>query len=101
MTFEVQKSFGDFIKERVGPKWVYVQRNSDRIAGQYPNSAIILPKQQRELAIEYKKEWGAEYDRAAWFALCALRATKNQIDYPSFDEDTKSMVDFAIAALTT
>lgn len=68
-----QKTFGAFIAERYGPKWVYAHRRSDRIAHQYPNSAVITPKQQRDLARDYKTEWGREHDPEFWQMLCALR----------------------------
>jgi hypothetical protein len=103
MTFLVQKSFGEFIVERYGPKWVYAQRTSDRLKARYPDSVVITPKQQRQLAVDYKREWGQEYDRSAWFALCALRAAKQAISLHCavVCPDTLSDIDFAIAALTT
>lgn len=76
MTFPPQKSFGEFIAERYGPKWVYAQRASDRLKSRYPDSVVITPKQQRQLAADYKREWGAEYDKASWQALCALRSAR-------------------------
>lgn len=97
IAFPVQKSFGDFIKERVGPKWVYAQRNSERIASRYPGSVVILPKQQRKLAADYKRNWGQEYDKPAWKALCALRAVDRQ---QNLDVETHAMVLEAIEALT-
>lgn len=101
MTFPAQKSFGAYITERVGPKWVYAKRTTDRLTAQYPGSVVILPKQQKQLAKGYKREWGAEYDTPAWMALCALRATTNQLDYAGFDNTTQNMVEEAIKALTS
>lgn len=100
MTFPAQKSFGDFIKERVGPKWVYASQRSKRIAAQYPGSVVVLPAQQRELAVTYKREWGEEYNPAAWMALCALRAVSTQVDFCGFDKETKIQILDAIEALT-
>jgi len=100
MTFPAQKTFGEFIKERVGPKWVYAAQRSKRIAAQYPGSKVILPQQQRQIAKDYKREWGEEYNPAAWMALCALRATASQVDFCRFDRETKKMVLDAIEALT-
>lgn len=100
MTFPTQKTFGQFIAERVGPKWVYAKRTTDQIRSMYPGAAVILPKQQRQLAADYKREWGAEYDAPAWKALCALRAVSEQVDFCGFDSRTKLMVINAIEALT-
>lgn len=92
-----QKSFGAFIAERYGTKWVYAQRRSERIACQYPDSAVITPKQQRELAADYRRQWGEEYNPAAWLALCALRAVvSTQCSAASLELCGK-----AIEALTT
>ena len=54
----VQKSFGDFVAERYGPKWVYAQRATDRLRSQYPNSVVITPKHQKQLKVDYAKAWG-------------------------------------------
>lgn len=69
-----QMSFGDFIKMRHGPKWVYAARATPQLRYRYPDSVVITPKQQRELARDYKAEWGREYDPEYWQMLCALRA---------------------------
>ena len=100
MTFPAQKSFGEFIAERIGPKWVYAAQRSKRIAAQYPGSVVVLPAQQRELAVLYKREWGEEYNPAMWMALCALRETSKQVDFCGFDAATKTMVLDAIEAMT-
>lgn len=110
MTFPAQKSFGDFIRERHGRNWVYAARSTPRILAQYqkynPDTgeheppALITPKQQRELAVTYKREWGEEYNPAAWMALCALRAVSTQVDFCGFDKETKIQVLDAIEALT-
>lgn len=68
-----QKSFGEFVSDRYGPKWVYAARRSERIARQYPNSTVITPKQQRQLKIDYARFWGREHDQPFWLMLCALR----------------------------
>lgn len=84
--FPVQQTFGQFIAARVGPRWVYAQRNSDRIKSQYPGSAVILPKQQRELRAD------------ATLSLCSGKV-------PAYVEErrkeTLAMVRSAIDALTT
>lgn len=98
--FPKQKSFGVFISERYGPKWVYAHRRSKRIAYQYPNSAVITPKQQHELARDYKREWGEEYTPAAWRALCALRAISKDIMFETMAVETQDLVCYAIQALT-
>lgn len=74
MQIPKQKTFGEFIADRYGPKWVYAHRTTDRIRRQYPESVVITPKQQRELTTDYQKEWGREYDPEFWAMLCALRA---------------------------
>lgn len=95
---KAQLSFGQFIELHVGTKWVYAQRNSARIKSQYPNAIVILPKQQRELAAAYKKEWGKEYDKPAWLALCALREVL--VEYRAQSKTAPAIVFEAIQALT-
>lgn len=80
MTFPAQKTFGEYIAERVGPKWVYANRTTDRLCSRYPDSIVILPKQQHQLAADYKREWGEEYNVPAWKALCALRHVKMELE---------------------
>lgn len=98
--FPKQKSFGAFISERYGPKWVYAHRRSERLAYRYPNSTVITPKQQRELARDYRREWGEEYSPAAWQALCALRAISKDIMFETMAVETQDLVCYAIQALT-
>lgn len=79
-----QKTFGDFIKERFGRNWVYSARATDAIKARYTKynpetgnhepPAVITPKQQKQLAADYAKEWGREHDPEFWTAVCALRA---------------------------
>lgn len=102
MTFPAQKSFGEFVADRYGPKWVYAQRSSERIARQYPNAVVITPKQQRQLSADYKREWGAEYDPARWKALCVLRQIREHLE--AGDDCRAIMLELArggIEALTT
>lgn len=81
MTFPVQKSFGEFTRERFGPNWVYghskkqicYARNGER-------QTVITPKEQRQLHADYKREWGDEYNEPQWKALCALRHAKLDMD---------------------
>ena len=53
-----QKTFGEFVADRSGPKWVYACRRTDRLSAQYPGSAVITPKAQRELRDDYRRAWG-------------------------------------------
>jgi hypothetical protein len=102
VNFPVQKSFGAFIAERFGPKWVYAQRASDRIARQYPGSVVITPKQQRQLAADYKREWGEEYSPASWNALCALRCIRDHaVARDNCPATIQALAEGAILALTT
>lgn len=105
MTFPTQKSFGDFTRERFGPNWVFAHRATDRLRARYDKNncpvVVITPKQQKHLHADYKREWGVEYDKPAWQALCALRAATNQLDYSGFDIATQNMIEEAIEALTS
>lgn len=73
-----QKSFGEFVTERHGRNWVYAARMTDRIAARYNKpdcpAVVITPKQQKQLAVDYKVQWGREHDPEFWAMLCALRA---------------------------
>ena len=73
-----QKSFGEFTTERFGRNWVYAARMTDRIRRQYDKqdcpAVVITPKEQRQLAADYKAQWGRENDEAGWAMICALRA---------------------------
>lgn len=95
---KTQLSFGQFIALHVGAKWVYAHRRSERITRQYPGAIVILPKQQRELGTAYKKEWGKEYDKPAWMALCALREVLTE--YRKASKTAPPSVFEAIHALT-
>lgn len=99
-----QKSFGQFIADRYGPKWVYAAKRSERIARQYPQSVVITPKQQRQLAVDYAKEWGREYDPVFWQMLCALRAAlealMNETSVGVRSEEKKMLVQVLTAATT-
>lgn len=71
--FPRQKTFGEFVADRYGPKWVYAAHATDRLRSKYPDSVVITPNKQRELTDDYAKEWGREYDPEFWQMLCALR----------------------------
>lgn len=119
MTFPVQKSFGDFIRERHGRNWVYAARarSTPRILAQYQKynpetgehepPVVITPKQQRKLKTDYKREWGEEYNPAAWKALCALRYIKMELETAGSTQAMKAcaqshvQLTAAIEALTT
>jgi hypothetical protein len=73
----VQKTFGEFVSDRFGPKWVYACRRTDRLSAQYPGSVVITPKAQKELRDDYRRVWGREYDPEFWAMLCALRAIRD------------------------
>lgn len=77
--FPLQKTFGEFIAENYGPKWVFADRATDRLRDRYPNSVVITPKQQRQLHEDYKRLYGREHDPAAWAMLCALRAALEEV----------------------
>lgn len=99
--FPRQKAFGDFIKERYGPKWVYAQRASSRITSQYPDSVVITPKQQRQLAADYRRLYGREHDPAFWAMLCVLREVQKNVSGLSvFSSMLESKVDAAIELAT-
>ena len=93
-----QKSFGDFVKERYGSKWVYAQRASERIKSRYPDSVVITPKYQRQLAADYKREWGREHDLPVWEALCALRSARGCLAF--YGSTALAEVEKAITGLT-
>lgn len=95
-----QKSFGTFIAERYGPKWVYAARRSPRIARQYPDSTVITPKQQRQLQVDYAAAWGREYDPQFWLMLCALRTVIGQIEFCRFTPEAREEVQYAIEQAT-
>jgi hypothetical protein len=106
MTFPIQKSLGDFIRERHGANWVYAARTSpDLLARHYkPDKpvAVITPKMQRQLAADYAKVWGREYDVQFWKMLCALRATEAMLRACGFQQsDAYAMVAAALEDATT
>lgn len=104
MTFPVQKSFGEFTRERFGPNWVFAHRATDRLRARYDKNncpvVVITPKQQKHLHADYKREWGAEYDAPAWQALCALRAVTKEASWDRMAPTTQDMICYAIQALT-
>src|ERR1700719_3010760 len=73
-----QKTFGAFMRERVGLNWVYAARCTDSIRARYNKPdcpvVVITPKQQKQLRADYEREWGGEYDPQYWAMLSALRA---------------------------
>ena len=75
-----QKLVSDFVKERFGSNWVYAARSTDRIHARYDKpdcpAVVITPKQQKQLKVDYQREWGREYDPQYWAMLCALRAIR-------------------------
>lgn len=79
MSIPIQKTFGEFIKARFGPKWVYAARRSPRLAAKYPDSVVITPKQQAQLRRDYAAQWGREYDPPYWQMLCALREARDAL----------------------
>lgn len=91
---------GEFIADRHGKKWVYAARESAAIRAKYPDSVVITPKAQRQLQIDYAKEWGREYDPVFWQMLCALRSATQQLDYCGFDDATKQEIEYAIEEAT-
>lgn len=112
MTFPKQKTFGEFIRDRYGPNWVYAHRMTNRIrsrysrpdpvTGEWSAPVVITPAQQKALRDDYAKEWGRENDEAFWHMLCALRATKEALhgqesDYPL----TIAAVDAALRSAAT
>lgn len=106
MTFPVQKSFSDFIRERHGPNWVYAARTSPRLLARHNKpdkpAVVITPKMQRALATDYAKVWGREYDVQFWEMLCALRATEGMLRACGFQKsDTYAMVAAALEDATT
>lgn len=90
-------SFGEFIAQRYGPKWVYAARNSAALRRQYGRDVrVILPREQERLREDYHRLYGRERDEAHWRMLCALRAVTQQLDYGNFDKPTQTMVQAAI-----
>lgn len=77
---EHQKSFGNFVKDRFGPNWVYAHRATDALRARYDRNdcpvAVITPKEQKRLAADYKAQWGREHDSEQWTMICALRAIR-------------------------
>lgn len=99
MTFPAQKSFGDFIRERHGSNWVYAKRASPALLARHhkPGTVIITPRMQRQLAADYAKVWGREYDVQFWEMLCALRATESMLRACGFQKsDTYALVAAAL-----
>ena len=74
-----QKTFGEFVSDRYGPKWVYAARATDRLRARYPDSVVITPKAQKQLRVDYQREWGREHDPQFWAMLCALRAIRDLV----------------------
>lgn len=76
MTFPIQKTFGDFVRERHGPNWVYAARTSPGLLARHnkPDQPVVViaPKMQRQLAADYAKQWGREHDVQYWQMMCAL-----------------------------
>lgn len=105
MTFPVQKSFRDFTRERFGPNWVFADRITDSLRAQYDRNdcpvVVITPKQQKQLHADYKREWGAEYDKPAWQALCALREVAGDAGWDNLAPSTQQMIREAAEALTS
>lgn len=110
----IQKSFGEFIRERYGRNWVYAARSTPRIMAQYrkynPDTgeheppAVITPKQQRQLKIDYAKAWGREHDPQYWQMLTVLRNTLEAIKCGEGHDgairvDIESAIDYAEQAL--
>jgi hypothetical protein len=69
-----QKTFGEFTAERFGPYWVYARAGTVSYARNGERQTVITPKEQRQLAADYKAAWGREYDAEFWAMVCALRA---------------------------
>lgn len=106
MTFPEQKSFGDFIRERHGPNWVYAKRTTPNLLARHNKSdqpvVVITPKMQAALAVDYAKVWGREHDVQFWQMLCALRATEGMLRACGFlKSDTYDMVMAALEDATT
>lgn len=106
MTFPIQKTFGDFIRERHGSNWVYAARtSSDLLARHYkPDKPVVVitPKMQRQLAADYAKEWGREHDVQFWQMLCALRVTERMLRACGFKQSGEyAMVAAALEDATT
>lgn len=109
----IQKSFGDFIRERYGRNWVYAARSTPRILAQHQKynpetnehepPTIITPKQQRQLKIDYAKAWGREHDPQYWHMLVALRQSLEAIKrgdiHSAIRVDIESAIDYAEQAL--
>lgn len=76
----LQKSFGDFVKDRFGPNWVFSARDTPALHARYDKPdrpvVVITPKQQRLLKIDYHREWGRECDSEYWHMLSALREAR-------------------------
>lgn len=74
--FPKQKSFGDFIRERHGSNWVYAARTTPDLLARHnkPDQPVVVitPKMQRQLAVDYAKQWGREHDVQYWQMMCAL-----------------------------
>lgn len=68
-----QKSFGEFTTERFGPNWVYARAGTVSYARNGERQTVITPKEQRQLAADYKVQWGRERDPEFWAMICALR----------------------------
>ena len=99
MTFPAQKTFGEFVADRYGPKWVYAARATDNLRSRYPDSVVITPKYQDHLRRDYAREWGREYDPAFWQMLCALRHCRNIIN-PQENSGALTMIDAALSEAT-
>lgn len=97
--FPPQKSFGDFVRERYGPNWVYANRSTPHLHDRYDKpdcpAVVITPKQQRQLKDNYAKEWGREHDPAFWAMLCALRLAAAEL---VLTDETREAVKLALDA---
>lgn len=106
MTFPIQKSFGDFIRERHGPNWVYAARSTPDLLARHfkPDKPVVVitPKMQRALATDYAKKWGREYDVQFWEMLCALREAAGMMRACGFQgSETYAMIVAALEDATT
>ena len=68
-----------------------------RIRWQYPDSAVITPKYQKQLKDDYRARYGREHDDEHWLMLCALRAITLELAYDELPAGVQDLIETAIA----